>query len=80
MIMMTDDDCRDNEADDRCWLIMMTITMIIGDGIGNTSYKKKQFSFGHWPNYLLPPPPNSGKLYNFYWTSKTTFSAYYRTK
>ena len=41
MIMMTDDDCRDNEADDRCWLIMMTITMIIGDGIGNTSYKKK---------------------------------------
>ena len=22
---------------------------------------------------LPPPPPNSGKLYNFFWTSKTTF-------
>ena len=23
--------------------------------------------------HLPPPPPNSGKLYNFFWTSKTTF-------
>ena len=29
--------------------------------------------------HLPPPPPNLGK-YNFFWTSKTTFSAYYRTK
>ena len=32
------------------------------------------------PKLPLPPSPNSGKLYNFFWTSKTTFSAYYRTK
>ena len=29
---------------------------------------------------LPPPPPNSGKLYHFFWTSKTKFSAYYKTK
>ena len=34
------------------------------------------FSFGHCPNYL--PPPISGNLYIFFWTSKTTFCAYDR--
>ena len=32
---------------------------------------EKSISFGHCPN-TPPPPPNSGKLYNFFWTSKTT--------
>ena len=40
-----------------------------------TSFIRKTFSFGLCPNYLSlsPPPPNLGKLYNFFWTSKTTF-------
>ena len=28
----------------------------------------------------ITPSPISGNLYHFFWTSKTTFSAYYRTK
>ena len=33
----------------------------------------KKVSFGHCPNYLPPHPPlpNSGKLSNFFWTSKS---------
>ena len=39
-----------------------------------TALIKKSFFFGHCPNSLSPPPsPNSGKLYNFFWTSKTKF-------
>ena len=33
---------------------------------------KKNFFVRTLPEFPLPPP-NSGKLYNFFWTSKTTF-------
>ena len=40
--------------------------------LGNTSHKKNRFLSGIAQiTSPLPPPPNSGKLYNFFWTSKT---------
>ena len=45
--------------------------------LGNTSHKK--VFFWELPK-LTPPPPNSGKLYNFFGTSKRRFNAYYRNK
>ena len=47
--------------------------------LGKTS-TWKNFSFGHCPNHLTPPPhpPNLGNLVLFFWTSKTTFCAYDR--
>ena len=45
--------------------------------LGNTSHKKNWFLSGiAHITPPSPPPPNSGKLYNFFWTSKT----HYRTK
>ena len=37
--------------------------------LGNTS-QEKNVLFQALPKLPLPPPPNSGKLYNFFWTSK----------
>ena len=47
--------------------------------LGNTSWKKRMFSFGHCPNYLSPPPPppNSGNLYIFFGRQKGIYKVYF---
>ena len=47
---------------------------------GRSPITKRMFTFGHCPNYLSPPPPNSGNLVLFFPTSKTMYCAYYRKK
>ena len=45
---------------------------IVDMDIGKTSAKKNRFLSGIAQiTSLSPPPPNSGKLNNFFWTSKT---------
>ena len=39
--------------------------------LGNTSHKKNRFLSGI-AQITSPPSPNLGKLYNYFWTSKTT--------
>ena len=51
----------------RLW--MMVITYLHRGSFETFSWEKKMHYFLHCPNYL-PPPPDSGKLYNFFLTSK----------